>query len=98
MLFKCMFHSKRFCTSTAGESRLPINLLLFLIIKHQTDVAIQVPEYDLSVEVDQIRQQIGDAETVIGRLESQSRDTDSQITAAKKSSTARLPPPTSTKV
>ncbi|MEE2982617.1 MAG: VWA domain-containing protein [Pseudomonadota bacterium] len=59
-------------------------VLLFLIIKHQTDVAIQVPEYDLSVEVDQIRQQIGDAETVIGRLESQSRDTDSQITTAKK--------------
>ena len=59
-------------------------VLLFLIIKHQTDVAIQVPEYDLSVEVDQIRQQIGDAETVIGRLESQSRDTDSHITAAKK--------------
>jgi hypothetical protein len=58
-------------------------VLLFLIIKHQTEVATQMPEYDLSVEVELIRQQIGDAETVIGRLESHSRETDLQLSAAK---------------
>ncbi len=59
-------------------------VLLFLIIKHQTDVATAVPEYDLSVEVDLLRQEIGDSEEVIGHLKSRSRSADAEITVAKR--------------
>ena len=59
-------------------------VLLFLIIKHQTDVAVKVPEYDLSVEVDLLQQEIGDAEVVIGRLRSRSRSADAEITVASR--------------
>ena len=59
-------------------------VLLFLIIKHQTDVAITVPEFDLSVEVDLLQQEIGDSEEVIGRLRSRSRSADAEITVVKR--------------
>ena len=35
-------------------------VLLFLIIKHQVDVAVALPEYDLSVEVETLREQIAE--------------------------------------
>jgi len=59
-------------------------VLLFLIIKHQTDVALATPEYDLSVEVDLLQQEIGDAEEMIGLLRSRSRNADGDITEAQR--------------
>jgi hypothetical protein len=59
-------------------------VLLFLIIKHHTDVAVAVPEYDLSVEVDLLQEEIGDAEEIIGRLRSRSQSADAEITAEKR--------------
>lgn len=59
-------------------------VLLFLIIKHQTDVAVAAPEYDLSVEVELLIQEIGDAEEVIGRKRTRSRSADAEVTAAKR--------------
>lgn len=59
-------------------------VLLFLIIKHQTDVALATPEYDLSVEVELLRQEIGDAEEKIGLLRSRSRSADGEITEVKR--------------
>lgn len=60
-------------------------VLLFLIIKHQVDVAVQVPEYDLSVEVDTLRDEIGAVEAETGRLRAQSDDLDEAIRAARES-------------
>lgn len=58
-------------------------VLLFLIIKHQVDVAVELPEYDLSAEVDLLRQEIGAVEEEVGRLRANSASVDDAIRAAR---------------
>lgn len=58
-------------------------VLLFLIIKHQVDVAVAVPEYDLSAEVDELRQEIGAVEREVGRLTALSDNSEESIRNAR---------------
>lgn len=59
-------------------------VLLFLIIKHQTEVAVIAPEYDLSVEVDTLREEIGAAQTRLGELEARAGSQDEALAAAER--------------
>ncbi|MGE0483057.1 MAG: vWA domain-containing protein [Gammaproteobacteria bacterium] len=65
-------------------------VLLFLIIKHQTEVAVIAPEYDLSVEVDTLRQEIGAARERLGELEARAGGQADALAAAERAAaTAR---------
>ena len=58
-------------------------VLLFLIIKHQTDVATALPEYDLSVEVEELRQQIASASSTLDALNQAQTEQDRHISNAR---------------
>ena len=58
-------------------------VLLFLIIKHQTDVAVAVPAYDLDVEVRQLQREIGTARVRAGELESQLGNNEAALLAGR---------------
>ncbi len=59
-------------------------VLLFLIIKHQTEVAVALPEYDLSVEVDTLRREIAAAELMVTDLTRRSAAVDERIAGARR--------------
>lgn len=54
-------------------------VLLFLIIKHHADVKDVMPEYDLSIEVDLLEQDIGEAKIKLGRARSRSSTLDEEM-------------------
>lgn len=54
-------------------------VLLFLIIKHHADVKDVMPEYDLSVEVDLLEKDIGDATTRLGNARSRAATMDAEM-------------------
>jgi hypothetical protein len=58
-------------------------VLLFLIIKHQNDVADAPPEYDLSAEVEVLSRQIAEASAARDALQSQSITRDKIIASAQ---------------
>ncbi|MGR8918487.1 MAG: VWA domain-containing protein [Gammaproteobacteria bacterium] len=58
-------------------------VLLFLIIKHQAEVAVAAPEYDLSIEVDTLREEIAAATTRLDELKAQSDAQDVNIEGAR---------------
>lgn len=59
-------------------------VLLFLIIKHQVDVAVALPEYDLSVEVETLREQIAEAEQAVENARRRSLGIDDDIAGARR--------------
>ena len=58
-------------------------VLLFLIIKHQSEVKVEIPQHDLSAEVGLLEQEIGDAEQRIGDLLSKTESMDADIAVAQ---------------
>jgi len=54
-------------------------VLLFLIIKHHADVKDVMPQYDLSIEVDLLEQDIGDAKTRLGNARSRAATMDADM-------------------
>lgn len=59
-------------------------VLLFLIIKHQTDVAVELPEFDLSVEVETLRTEIAAAQSSLDALSAQSDKQETNLADARK--------------
>jgi hypothetical protein len=59
-------------------------VLLFLIIKHQTEIADAPPEFDLSVEVDTLREQIAAATTTLAELRSSARLQEDRIAGVQR--------------
>ena len=59
-------------------------VLLFLIIKHQTEIADAPPEFDLSVEVETLREQIAAATTTLAELRSSARLQEERIAGAQR--------------
>lgn len=58
-------------------------VLLFLIIKHQADVKVEIPQYNLSAERGLLEQEIGDAKQRIGDLLSKTEGMDADIALAQ---------------
>lgn len=54
-------------------------VLLFLIIKHHADVKDVMPAYDLSVELDLLEKDIGDAQTKLGNARSRASNLDATL-------------------
>ena len=58
-------------------------VLLFLIIKHHADVKDVMPSYDLSVELDLLEKDIGDAQIKLGQATSRASNLDAELLAKK---------------
>jgi hypothetical protein len=56
-------------------------VLLFLIIKHQVDVESKPPEYDLSLEIELLEQEIGQAQQALGTARGAAMDLDEKLAA-----------------